>query len=239
MKYTCTLLSMICFAFSLNAQQHLHFLDVPIDGPLDRVVHELTIRGLSPGENLDKNIAVLHGDKNGQPIDFLVVASEDGQRVFRIVVMTQPKYQWRWLRNEYRTYKKALTRQYGEPNAVEVFMAPYNKRKSLRRHQLQAILEGRGQWVAFYTVRDNDEREVGSIMLQMAPNLHLARNIIVYDDAANSSRFSPAANDTLLVTETAWLVTEGGGNPSAPGLSDIPMDSVLGGSPLRREVEFF
>ena len=191
MKHYVTLLSAILLSVSLYAQQHLSILDVPIEGSLENMIHELTLRGLEQMPSIAPNIASLRTEHNGQPIDFLVVASENGHQVYRVVVLTQSKKQWRWLRNEYNYYKKALTKQYGKPNTVEVFMAPYDTKKKLRRRQLQALNENRAQWVSFFNATTADNKPYGTVMLQISPEGPVGRVIIVYEDKAGSDLFAP------------------------------------------------
>ncbi len=192
MKRTFFILATLLLTMSLSAQEHLNFIDLPIDGPLNKFVEELTLRGIAPVRNVDDNIVMLQSIVNGQPIDYLAVASEDAQHVYRVVVLTQPKMNWRWIRKEYLYYKKHLTEIYGEPTKyVETFMAPYNTKKALRRHQLPAIIEGKAQWATFFTVKNDAEEETGSVMVQITPSGSLARVIIVYEDAANAALYDP------------------------------------------------
>lgn len=181
---------------ALSAQEHLAIADLPIDGPLDRFVNELTIRGVVPQRNIDDNIVMLQTDVNGQPIDYIVAASEDTQHVYRVVVMTQPKMSWRWVRNEYLHYKNELSKAYGQPTKyVETFMAPYTTRKKLRRHQIQAFAEGKAQWATFFTVSNDDGEEIGTVAVQIAPSGSLAKVVIIYDDTKNSERYAPNSEE--------------------------------------------
>lgn len=191
-RFIATTLTILLATLSAYTQDHLSLLDIPIDGTMQNIVNELELRGITYERNLQDNIAMLHGDKNGQQIDFLVVASEDTKHVYRITMLTQPKSKWRFLKKEYNTYKKALTAQYGEPNAFEMMMAPYNTKKMQRRNKpLQALIEERAQWAAFYTINSVMGDEIGSVMLQIAPENTLARVIIVYEDKSNFERYAP------------------------------------------------
>ena len=194
LKHLKTLLAVaaVLFTVPLSAQDHLKFLDLDIDGPLEEFCHELSLRGYQPIQDVSDNIRMMETNINGQPIDLLVVASEDAQHVYRVVFLTQPKISWKWLRKEYYYYKKLLTEAYGAPTKyVEMFMAPYNTRKKLRRKQIPAIVEGKGQWTSFFSIRDDAGQETGSAMVQIAPSGSLARVIVVYEDAVNWALYSP------------------------------------------------
>lgn len=191
------LTALLLSTFTLSAQQHLKFLDVDIDGPLEEFCQELSLRGYQPIQDVSDNIRMMETNINGQPIDLLVVASEDAQHVYRVVFFTQPKMSWKWLRKEYYYYKKLLTEAYGAPTKyVEMFMAPYNTRKKLRRKQIPAIVEGKGRWVTFFSIHSSTGQETGTAMVQIAPSGSLARVIVVYEDTANAALYSPDPIDT-------------------------------------------
>lgn len=186
-----TILCAACLCAPIRAQQnHLNFLDIPIDGTLETFVQELQVRGFTFDKSQGYNIAQLHTIKNGQQIDYFVVASEDAQHVYRVTMLTQHKYNWKALRNEYMMYKKMLTKQYGEPESVEIFMEPYNTRKKLRRHQLQALMEGRAHWNSAYEAKDETGTTLGYVQTEIAPIGNLVRVTVTYEDASNTEKYS-------------------------------------------------
>lgn len=192
MKHLIKTILLFLACTTLNAQEHLQILDVPINGTLEQVAGELQLRGLVRVNNLQDNIAVLHGNKNGQQIDYLVVATDDAQHVYRITVLTQPKFKWKTLLNEYRYYKKSLAEQYGcTPDVYEFFKYPYDTKKTQRRHEMQALHEGKAQFASFYNLTNAEGDELGTIMLQLTTDSHFARVIAVYEDKANSEQYAP------------------------------------------------
>lgn len=187
MKRIIYIFTAILFATTLHAQQHLTFLDVPIDGPLSEFVSALEEKGLVAGDYVDPNIAVLTTQKNGQPITVLAVSTKDLRHTYRVVVMPDPKYSWKHLRNEYLNNKRALVSAYGEPEeCYEFFLPPYNTRRMMKRYSLKAINEGYAQWASAFAVTGDDDKFIGTVLLEIKPFAHLARVVTTLEDEANA-----------------------------------------------------
>ena len=107
--------------------------------------------------------------------------------VYRVAVLTQPKAQWRLLKNEYSMYKKSLMETYGEPTTYEMFFYPYDTKKKQRRHQMQALHEEKLVCSSFFYERGNSSvGEIGVITLTIIPYAYLGRVAIYYNDFKNA-----------------------------------------------------
>ena len=187
MKRIVSTLFTFLLSASLFAQQHLSFLGVPIDGSLTEFVSALEEKGLVAGDYIDTNIATLTTEKNGQPITVLAVATKDLRHTYKVVVMPEPKYGWKNLRNEYLNNKRALVAAYGEPDeCYEFFLPPYNTRRMMKRYALKALNEGYAQWVSAFTITGTGDETIGSILLEIRPYAHLARVVTTLEDEANA-----------------------------------------------------
>ena len=185
MKHIISLFTLLMIAMTIQAQEHLSFMDVPIDGPLDKMVGSLQERGFIYRGNLSKNIAHMGYDINGQLIDVYLNA-DDNDNVYQVSIHAQPKVKWNVLKREYGAYKKDIVKQYGEPTAYEGFLPPYDTKKKIRRHQLEALLENRAYWNSFFATYGSDGTKTGDIMLSISPYAHLARVSVYYLDAINA-----------------------------------------------------
>lgn len=187
MKKILFLFAALIISASMCAQ-HLTYMDVPIDGRIDQVVEALVEKGMEYKGNISKDIAQLCYDSNGQPIDVLVVANEETGNVFRIGVMTQPKFNWKMLKREYEMYQKQLYEKYGVPTTYEMFMHPYNTKKMIRKRALEALINDKAVWSSFFKTYGTNDTLIGTVSLAITPYANLARVVIYYEDAANSPK---------------------------------------------------
>jgi hypothetical protein len=186
MKRILTTFAAILVATVINAQQHLTFMDIPIDGPMEKMIESLSEKGLTYKGMFAGNIAQMSQDVNGQEIDILVTANEKTHNVYRISILTQPKGKWKILKREYEVYQKQLYEQYGEPTTYEMFMYPYNTKKKIRKHELEALQNEKAVWNSFFKVYGENEEKIGDIMLTISPYAYFARVAVYYEDALNA-----------------------------------------------------
>jgi len=186
MKHTIAFFVALLATPFLFGQTHLTYRDVPLDGTLDRVISVLQGKGLEYTGAISENMVQMGYLSNGQPIDVMVVSNPETGKVFRVVVLTQPKSKWRSLRKEYGVYKKQLMAQYGEPTTYELFLYPYDTKKKQRRRQMQALHEEKAMCSSFFHVTDDEGQPLGDITLTISPYAHLARVAIYYNDTLNA-----------------------------------------------------
>ncbi len=108
------LLLLLCVTFYANAQDHLTFKGIPIEGGITTFCQKLKAKGFTQ-MGKDKNITLFTGDFTGRQATIGVGASDDGKNVFSVVVLFDPSKEWNSLVSTYDYYKDLYTRKYGEP----------------------------------------------------------------------------------------------------------------------------
>ena len=105
---------LLCVTFYTNAQDHLTFKGIPIEGSMTTFCQKLKAKGFTQ-MGKDKNITLFTGDFTGRQATIGVGASDDGKNVFSVVVLFDPSKEWNSLVSTYDYYKDLYTRKYGEP----------------------------------------------------------------------------------------------------------------------------
>lgn len=105
---------LLCVSFCANAQEHLTFKGIPIEGSMTAFCQKLKAKGYTQ-MGKDKNITLFSGDFTGRQATVGIGASDDGKNVFSVVVLFDPSGEWNTLVSAYNYYKDLYTRKYGEP----------------------------------------------------------------------------------------------------------------------------
>ena len=98
-----------------NANEHLKFMGIPINGTLESFTQKLVAKGLKREHAWD-NALLLKGTfagKSGSGVCVMRVPSRNV--VYKVVVCLPSKDTWEWLENDYKEFKEMLTTKYGEP----------------------------------------------------------------------------------------------------------------------------
>lgn len=98
-----------------NANDHLKFMGIPINGTLESFTQKLVAKGLKREHAWD-NALLLKGTfagKSGSGVCVMRVPSRN--IVYKVVVCLPSKDTWEWLENDYKEFKEMLTTKYGEP----------------------------------------------------------------------------------------------------------------------------
>ena len=102
-------------AMAQNANEHLKFMGIPINGTLESFTQKLVDKGLKREHAWD-NALLLKGTfagKSGSGVCVMRVPSRN--IVYKVVVCLPSKDTWEWLENDYKEFKEMLTTKYGEP----------------------------------------------------------------------------------------------------------------------------
>lgn len=124
-KNIITLLLFVFFVKSINAQEHLAFKGVPIDGTLSSFVTKMRAKGFT-SMGTAEGVAMLKGDFAAhKSCTILVATMQNRDLVSRIAVIFPDQSQWQYLYGDYAELKKLLTIKYGDPtDCVEDFQCP-------------------------------------------------------------------------------------------------------------------
>ena len=121
-------LAIILFAATLvNAQGHMTFKGIEINGSLQDVAKQLESKGFTK-VSIEKDVASFVGTFTGQNVLIGAYATPISKTVSRIaVIYPEGGDSWTILSNQYEGLKERLTSKYGEPDEVtEKFDYPYS-----------------------------------------------------------------------------------------------------------------
>lgn len=115
MKHLLLTLCIFFAAIAANAQEHLSFKGIPIEGSITTFCQKLKAKGLVQVHSED-NIRLFTGDFTGREATIGVVADQTGKNVFSVVVIFPKSGEWNSLVNTYDYYKELYTEKYGHPS---------------------------------------------------------------------------------------------------------------------------
>lgn len=87
-------------ALTVNAQEHLSFKGIPIEGSISTFCQKLKAKGLTQIHSED-NIRLFTGDFTGRDATIGVIADQSGKNVFSVVVLLPKNDEWNSLVNTY------------------------------------------------------------------------------------------------------------------------------------------
>lgn len=128
MKRLLTMLLMAVMFVSAYAQdeaEHMTFMGVPIDGPVDEFVNKMKQKGFTYLKK-DDGSAFMQGDFAGyKDCTIAIIPMQSNDDVYVVRVMLPDMDDWATLESNYDTLKSMLTKKYGEPvECVEKFEFP-------------------------------------------------------------------------------------------------------------------
>ena len=102
-------------AMAQNANEHLKFMGIPINGTLESFTQKLVAKGMKREHAWD-NAVLLKGTFAGKRnCEVYVNRIPSRNIVYRIVVCLPSRETWEWLENDYTEFKRMLTSKYGDP----------------------------------------------------------------------------------------------------------------------------
>lgn len=124
----------VCIFFAVivaNAQEHLSFKGIPIEGNLTTFCQKLKVKGFTQLGS-EGNISLFKGDFTGRQATVGVVAADNGQDVFTVAVFFDQSDSWDILVSTYEHYKDLYIEKYGNPaQCVENNPSLYDSNTSL------------------------------------------------------------------------------------------------------------
>ena len=170
----------LCFlivAIVANAQEHLSFKGIPIEGSITTFCQKLKAKGLVQVHSAD-NIRLFTGDFTGRDATIGVVADQTGKKVFSVVVIFPASGEWNSLVNTYDYYKDLYTEKYGSPS----FNKEYNPSRSDSNTSLMAEVH---QGTVVYGSVFNAPGGTIELTIDRADGVYQGQVIIRYKDAQN------------------------------------------------------
>lgn len=116
MRRIILILTLSLIMIGANAQEHLSFKGIPIEGSMSSFCQKLKSKGfIAIGSQ--NNIRVFTGDFTGREATVGVISTDNGQDVFGVVVLLPSSKEWNTLVNTYDYYKDLYTRKYGKASS--------------------------------------------------------------------------------------------------------------------------
>lgn len=164
-------------ALTINAQEHLSFKGIPIEGRISTFCQKLKTKGLKQIHSED-NIKLFTGDFTGRDATIGVIADQSGKNVFSVVVFLPKSDEWNSLVNIYEYYKDLYIEKYGKPSFNKENNPSYSDSNFSLMH---ALYDGKVTYVCAFDVTG------GTIELNIdkADGYLQGRVIIRYKDAQN------------------------------------------------------
>ena len=116
MKKVLTFLILLFTFCNLTAQDHLSFKGIPIEGNIREFCDKLKEKGFSY-IGKEENTLLYTGDFTGKTATVGVIATDDGDNVFSVIVFFKPSKEWNHLVSTYEYYKQLYTHKYGKPTS--------------------------------------------------------------------------------------------------------------------------
>ena len=102
-------------AMAQNANEHLKFMGIPINGTLESFTQKLVAKGLKSIQAAE-GVGLLNGTFAGKNDCNIFVATVPNRNIVsKVVVCLPPRETWAWLESDYNQFKQMLTSKYGEP----------------------------------------------------------------------------------------------------------------------------
>lgn len=172
MKKLLSLVFATLFALAMNAQGHLMFKGVAIDGTTSDFVKGLENQGFTK-IRVQNETAILSGKFAGKMATILTYVSPKSKNVYKVNVLYEAGSQWSSIEPLYNEMKGMLTQKYGAPTSVVEGDASSNYMHDLQRNQLT--------WKSAWSV------DKGTVYVQIAHDETIGNVVIVgYEDKANS-----------------------------------------------------
>lgn len=104
-------------AMAQNANEHLKFMGIPINGTLESFTQKLVAKGMKR-ECVTEDGVFLSGTFAGaMGCRILVYRLPSRNVVYKVLVCLPSRETWPWLEGEYNEFKKMLISKYGEPKS--------------------------------------------------------------------------------------------------------------------------
>ena len=179
-------------AMAQNANEHLKFMGIPINGTLESFTQKLVAKKIKSIQ-VAEGVGLFNGAFAGKMNCNIFVATVPNRNIVsKVVVCLPPRETWAWLESDYNQFKQMLTSKYGEPlQHSETFKAgTFTSSDYLK---ISALKEGKCEYYVGWKLNE------GVILLEIisieSPSSCLVR--LSYFDAINSKLEESSKQDDL------------------------------------------
>lgn len=178
MKKFCILIALLCWFSYSNAQEHLIFKGIPIDGDISAFSNSLRSKGFTPYDIYDdKDSKGFKGEFAGKECELIVFHSPRGL-VFKVLVL-QEYYTWSSLSSAFDDMVDLYTQKYGKPkSSYKRFIDPYYKGDGF---ELQAL---RNDKCVYFYVWDVPNGAIAVRLSSFGSSYYVT---LTYEDSTNQA----------------------------------------------------
>lgn len=180
---------MLAFCMGIQAQEHLSFKGVPIDGTLQEYIQKMYEKGFIC-KSKKNGIAEMYGDFAGFKSCMIRVSTlNDKDLVNTITVIFPQRKNWTELMTDYNTLKTMLTEKYQKSSEV---VEKFNRYVSSDFSKMTALKSGEIEWYTDF------KTDLGLIKLSIISMPTIEGAVILkYFDNKNSKIIHDAAIEDL------------------------------------------
>ena len=167
-------------AMAQNANEHLKFMGIPINGTLESFTQKLVAKKIKSIQAAE-GVGLFNGAFAGKMNCNIFVATVPNRNIVsKVVVCLPPRETWAWLESDYNEFKQMLTSKYGEPfQHSETFKAGSYKSSDVLK--MSSLRDGKCE---YYTVWKVNEGMIGLEIISIeSPSSCFVR--LNYYDAIN------------------------------------------------------
>ena len=170
---------LMLFAFvsvRLGAQEHMMFMQTPMEGSLDLFVGKMQAKGFEL-QGTEGGMTVMKGSFMGRDCTITIGSTIESSSVYAVNVLFSREYEadeWYSIKADYRRIVSAFREKYGAPtDGLESFIYPYEEGDG---SEIEALYRRKCWYVSRW------QRPEGKIMVSMVNN----RLCIKYEDKKNT-----------------------------------------------------
>lgn len=176
-RYIVALLMLFATLLPLNAQEHMMFMKVPIDGTITEFASKMKAKGFVQKE-VSKNMIIMKGEFMGQACELYIAGTEKTKTVWQVSVWFDRTYtSWFSLWSGYIDLQYSYVGKYGMPTKdYHFFEKPYYEGDD---DEMRAVRLDKCHYKTFW------DKEDGNIMVSIEK---YAQINIVYQDKLNTEK---------------------------------------------------
>lgn len=194
MKKLISILLFACMAIGMSAQEaqeHLKFKGIPIDGTVSEFVAKLKQKGCTYIESYDSGVMMKGDFATEKNCTILVAAPKANCPLERILVICPDKDTWSSLYNNYARLKDMLAAKYGEPFSCEEKFQGYSE-PDTDSEKMYEVKMDRCKYISVF------ENENGYIELNISHNGRYSCYVrLLYVDSVNKNAAESKAMDDI------------------------------------------
>ena len=157
MKKVFFILIATIIAIAANAQSHLQFMGIDIDGNCSSFVQKLSAKGFTLKKNIETGGAIMNGTFTGKDVEVYILVTPISKKVKSVSVYYPKDNSCSSIKYDYFKLKDSFKQKYQLENEFEFFSDPYYEGDG---YEMQAVRNDKCNYVSFF------KTDLGGILLE-------------------------------------------------------------------------